>query len=209
MVSEYRANLALGGSHFNAINMTFNPAYMGMTGFTEAYSGIGMTADDLGSRLSTWERTLKAGKGVVGTVGTVTAATGIVSVGSNVAKTLAFRGAAAVESAAENAALKFPGSPGEFSKLLKVDPKKVGVTPDGTPRVTWEPNSNTRIRFESHPDGLSPGSPGYNPRHHGPHYHIEVRPDGAGWNQATKLHPEGYTPGSGTGFLPGEKLPGT
>ena len=33
-----------------------------------------------------------------------------------------------------------------MTNALGVDPKKVGVTPDGTPRTTWEPNANTRIR---------------------------------------------------------------
>jgi hypothetical protein len=59
-----------------------------------------------------------------------------------------------------------------MTRSLGVEPKKVGVTPDGTPRTTWEPNSNTRIRHESHPEGLSPGDPGYNPRRHGEHYHV-------------------------------------
>lgn len=92
-------------------------------------------------------------------------------------------------------------------------PSKVGITPDGTTRTTWEPNANTRIRHESHPEGLSPGEAGYNPRHHGEHFHVETKPGGVSWNKAnktgsvTKAKPEGYQPGSGTGFLPGEKIP--
>jgi hypothetical protein len=95
-----------------------------------------------------------------------------------------------------------------------MQPTRVGTTPDSTPRVVWEPNSNTRIRFESHPGGLSPGDPGFNPRHHGPHYHVETKPDGMTWSQGnrrgliTTSEPPGYTLGSGTGFLPGELFPG-
>lgn len=101
-----------------------------------------------------------------------------------------------------------------MTDALGVPPKKVGTTPDGTPRTTWEPNSNTRIRHESHPHGLKPGDPGYNPRHHGEHFHVETKPDGMSWSKAkktgnvTKAKPDGYTPGSGTGFLPGENFPG-
>lgn len=65
-----------------------------------------------------------------------------------------------------------------MTELLGVEPSKVGQTPDGTVRVTWAPNENTRIRFESHPEGLSSSDPGYNPRHHGEHYHIETKPPG-------------------------------
>jgi hypothetical protein len=96
---------------------------------------------------------------------------------------------------------------------LGVEPK-ISTTPDGTSRLKWEPNENTRIRFESHPEGLKSGDPGYNPRHHGEHYHIETKPSGVSWNQAskkgliTKSKPAGYTPGDGTGFLSGEKFPG-
>lgn len=108
----------------------------------------------------------------------------------------------------------FPKSPDEMTKTLGVEPSKVGTTPDGTQRVVWEPNANTRIRFESHPEGLSPNDPGFNPRHHGEHYHIEMKPDGMSWNQAnkqgliTKAKPDGYLPGQGTGFVPGEPFPG-
>jgi len=108
----------------------------------------------------------------------------------------------------------FPKSPDEMTKTLGVEPSKVSRTPDGTQRVVWEPNANTRIRFESHPEGLSPDAPGFNPRHHGEHYHIEMKPDGMSWNQAnkqgliTKAKPDGYLPGQGTGFVPGEPFPG-
>jgi len=103
---------------------------------------------------------------------------------------------------------RFPDDPNDLTKQLGVEPK-VGTTPDGTVRMTWQPNENTKIRFESHPEGLVPGDPGFNPRHHGPHYHVETRPPGQSWSQRkTKAHPPGYTPGSGTGFLPGESFPG-
>lgn len=55
---------------------------------------------------------------------------------------------------------------------------------------------------------------GFNPRHHGVHYHVETKPDDMTWGQAsrrgqiTKSKPDGYTPGSGTDFNPGESFPG-
>ena len=110
--------------------------------------------------------------------------------------------------------LSFPKTPAELTNMLGTQPKKVGLTPDGTLRVVWEPNANTRIRFESHPEGLKPGDVGFNPRHHGEHFHIELKPDGVSWNNAQKngliLNPEpvGYRPGSGKGFLAGEEFPG-
>lgn len=54
----------------------------------------------------------------------------------------------------------------------------------------------------------------YNARHHGDHYHIETKPSNLTWNQAkrqgkiTKIKPQNYQLGTGTGFLPGEKHPG-
>ncbi|WP_157374734.1 RHS repeat-associated core domain-containing protein, partial [Burkholderia ubonensis] len=108
----------------------------------------------------------------------------------------------------------FPSNPDDMTKVLGVDPK-IGTTPDGTPRYTWFPNSNTRIRYESHPEGLCPCDKGFNPRHHGAHYHVETKPDGLSWGQAgrrgqmSKSLPDGYTPGSGTGFTPGENFPGS
>lgn len=103
----------------------------------------------------------------------------------------------------------FPENPNDLSKILGVEPK-VTTTQHGTTRMVWEPNSNTRIRYESHP-----GDSGtFNPRHHGEHYHIEIKPDNLTWNQAKrqnaiqKVKPEDYQVGHGTGFLPGEKHPG-
>ncbi|MFG1606762.1 RHS repeat-associated core domain-containing protein [Actinoplanes sp. NPDC049265] len=107
--------------------------------------------------------------------------------------------------------LTFPHTSDEMSRLLGQDPIKTGLTPDGTPRVTWEVNPTKRIRMESHPDGLSPGDPGFNPRHHGVHFHVTIRLDTTlSWNNpgnVRKLHPPGWTPGSGSGFLPGELIP--
>jgi RHS repeat-associated protein len=107
----------------------------------------------------------------------------------------------------------FPSDPADLTKQIG-QPTRVGSTPDGTVRITWEPNSNTRIRYESHPGGLQPGDPGFNPNHHGPHYHVEVKPDGLSWTQANrqgvivKSTPPGYTPGSGRSFVPAQKFPG-
>ncbi len=72
------------------------------------------------------------------------------------------------------------------------------------------PSSKVRIRPEQH--SLKPGET-YAPRHHGQHYHVETRVDPTkSWNNkrnVTKIKPPGYKPGQGTGFLPGEKFPGT
>lgn len=104
----------------------------------------------------------------------------------------------------------FPDDPNELTKALGVQPK-VSQTQHGTQRMVWEPNADTRIRYESHP-----GDPGpFNARHHGEHYHIELKPSGLSWGQAkrqgliSKAKPDNYQPGHGTGFLPGEKHPGT
>ncbi|WP_421849494.1 RHS repeat-associated core domain-containing protein [Marinomonas sp.] len=116
----------------------------------------------------------------------------------------------------ESAVLKsgvFPKTADEMSVLIGA-PNKVGITPDGTVRTTWMPNSSTKIRHESHPHGLKPNDPDYNPRHHGEHFHVETKPHDLSWSQAKKQgvilksKPEGYTPGSGTGFISGETFPG-
>ena len=71
------------------------------------------------------------------------------------------------------------------------------------------PSDFIRIRPEQH--ALQPGEI-FAPRHHGQHYHVEIRIDPAkSWNNpknVIKIKPPGYTPGEGTGFLPGEPLPG-
>ncbi len=108
-----------------------------------------------------------------------------------------------------SASSHFPSNLKDLTASLGVEPK-VSTTQHGTTRMVWEPNSNTRIRYESHP-----GDEGvFNPRHHGEHYHIEVKPDNLTWNQAKKqnsiqkVKPENYKPGHVTGFLPNEKHPG-
>ncbi|WP_448110484.1 RHS repeat-associated core domain-containing protein [Pseudomonas lini] len=104
----------------------------------------------------------------------------------------------------------FPSDPNELTEVLGVEPV-VSKTQHETLRMVWEPNSNTRIRYESHPgDGGT-----YNPRHHGAHYHIELKPNLLSWGQAkkkkvvTKVKPENYKLGHGSGLTPGEKHPGT
>ena len=71
------------------------------------------------------------------------------------------------------------------------------------------PSDHIRIRPEKHP--LLPGET-YSPRHHGQHYHVDVRIDPTksfnNKTNATKMKPPGYSPRSGTGFLPGETFPG-
>jgi RHS repeat-associated protein len=107
---------------------------------------------------------------------------------------------------------EFPDDPHELTGMLGVQPV-VTLTNDGTTRMVWQPNPYTRIRYESHPGNpaLPPTHPTFAPRHHGPHYHVEVRANPAvSWgnkNNVTKVEPPGYTPGMGTGFLPGEKFP--
>lgn len=103
----------------------------------------------------------------------------------------------------------FPNSPNDLTKALGVDPK-VSTTQHGTTRMTWEPNSNTRIRYESHPGDSGP----FNARHHGEHYHVETKPSDLTWGQAKrrgevqKIKPANYQPGHGTGFVAGESHPG-
>ncbi|MBA3958641.1 MAG: hypothetical protein H0X51_09670 [Parachlamydiaceae bacterium] len=72
------------------------------------------------------------------------------------------------------------------------------------------------MRVTPHRHAQKPGET-YNPRHHGQHYHIEVKRNLNGdWTNSNiqKLRPTGYIPkmddkhGSGTGFLPGELFPG-
>jgi RHS repeat-associated protein len=115
--------------------------------------------------------------------------------------------AAKTEAAAPNGATTpsqstFPTDP---AKLMP-DAKHV-VKPNGN--RTIYPSDSLRIRAESHP--LEPGET-FSPRHHGQHYHVEVRKDPkVSWNNKSnvdKVKPEGYKPGEGTGFVPGEQLPG-
>ncbi|WP_223527521.1 RHS repeat-associated core domain-containing protein [Pseudomonas sp. BF-B-26] len=103
----------------------------------------------------------------------------------------------------------FPSDPHELTEALGVEPV-ISTTQHGTRRMLWEPNSNTRIRFESHPGDSGP----HNPRHHGEHFHIEVKPHLLSWGQAkkhkaiTKVKPQDYKLGGGSGFTSGEKHPG-
>lgn len=103
----------------------------------------------------------------------------------------------------------FPSSADEMTDLLGV-PGVRTQTIQGTDRTRWFPNDRTRITMESHPENLTFGDPGWNPRHHGEHYHVHIRPNATtGWNNPAviKVPPNGYTPGSGTGFVPGEAFP--
>jgi hypothetical protein len=91
LADSYQSNLKLGGNHFNAANMTFNPAYMAMSGFNEMGTGIGMDAHDFGEKLTGWGRARAFGKGVIGAVGTAGAATGVTAAGTSFARTLGSR----------------------------------------------------------------------------------------------------------------------
>lgn len=91
-------------------------------------------------------------------------------------------------------------------------PKDPGDLLPEVPRNTKghiQPSDYIRIRPEQH--AQEPGET-FAPRHHGQHYHVEIRKDPTkSWNNSNnviKLHPPGYTPGQGTGFLPGEAFPG-
>ncbi|MEK4424971.1 hypothetical protein [Solibacillus sp. FSL K6-1523] len=71
----------------------------------------------------------------------------------------------------------FPADPNNFTKLLGVDPSKVFVTKDGTIRSVWEPDGSTKIRFESHTEGICSIDPNWNLRHHGENYNVETKPN--------------------------------
>ncbi len=92
---------------------------------------------------------------------------------------------------------KFPSNPDDLLPNLPRDAKG---------RIY--PNTNTRIRPEQHP--IQPGE-NFSPRHHGPHYHVEVRINpNKSWNNkgnVIKIEPPTYVKGEGTGFLPGEPFP--
>jgi RHS repeat-associated protein len=96
----------------------------------------------------------------------------------------------------------FPENPAD---LLPEVPRV--VKPSGTQVI--QPSETIRIRAEQH--ALKPGET-FSPRHHGQHYHVEIRLDPSkSWNNSAnvvKVKPPGYVPGQGTGFLPGEKIPG-
>ncbi len=77
LVDQYRGNLAIGGSHFNALQMTANPVYMVMSGASEAVSGIGMDAHDFGTQLTGWGKARAIGKVAIGVAGTAGLASGV------------------------------------------------------------------------------------------------------------------------------------
>jgi len=114
------------------------------------------------------------------------------------------------EPALPNARTHFPEDPNELTEALGVQPK-VSKTQHGSLRMVWRPNSDTIIRFESHPGDVGK----FNARHHGEHYHLELKPSHLSWSQAdkkkavVKVKPDGYKLGHGTGFIAGEKHPGT
>lgn len=80
--------------------------------------------------------------------------------------------------------------------------------PNGTTSQIIYTSDSVRIRAEQYP--LLPGET-YNPRHHGVHYHVEYKVDSAkSWNNKNnvkKCYPNGYTHGTGSGFIPGEAFP--
>ena len=99
----------------------------------------------------------------------------------------------------------FPENPDD---LLPEIPRNKVTKANGTTSQTIQTSDNIRIRAEQHP--LLPGET-YNPRHHGVHYHVEYKVDPTkSWNNKNnvkKWYPEGYTPGAGSGFIPGETFP--
>ncbi len=99
----------------------------------------------------------------------------------------------------------FPENPDNL--LPEIIRDKV-TKPNGTISQMFYSSDHIRIRAEQHP--LLSGET-YNPRHHGIHYHVEYRMNSSiSWNNKNnviKIHPNGYTLGSGTGFLPGENFP--
>jgi hypothetical protein len=98
----------------------------------------------------------------------------------------------------------FPATPGEMDDFMGFQGTRSG---NPSNKTTWESADGLRrYRFEEHP--LKPGEI-YNPRHHGPHFHVDIRPPGVGWSnkQVGKLYPPGYVNGEGSGFLPGEEIP--
>lgn len=99
----------------------------------------------------------------------------------------------------------WPKNPDNLNDQLNITPYKDDISKKhGTRIVEWR-SGVIRIRFEEH--AKDPGT--YNPRHHGPHYHVWVRQPGRGWRHSDneKVVPPGYQRGSGTGFIPGEKIP--
>ena len=99
----------------------------------------------------------------------------------------------------------FPSNPDDL--LPEISRNKITKS-NGTISQIIYTGDGFRIRAEQH--ALLPGEV-YNPRHHGVHYHLEYKVDlTKSWNNKNnvhKLYPNGYTSGSGSGFLPGEAFP--
>jgi len=74
----YNANYeTFGESHWNAINTTFNPAYPMVKGGYEAYTGFGVSPNNLGQDLSMGQRISSGAESVLGAAGTFGIAFGI------------------------------------------------------------------------------------------------------------------------------------
>lgn len=101
------------------------------------------------------------------------------------------------------------GTVGAQELTFPDDPANLLPTVPRNAKGQIQPSVYIRIRPEQH--AVKPGET-FAPRHHGPHYHVEIRIDPSkSWNNAnnvTKLKPPGYAPGEGTGFVPGERFPG-
>jgi hypothetical protein len=99
----------------------------------------------------------------------------------------------------------------ELFLLNSIDLTDLSIAP--SPAVTFLEKlpvavlDNLRIRPEQHPLKLGEI---FCERHHGQHYHVEMKKPGGNWNNdkhKTKILPPGYEPGKGKGFLPGESFP--
>jgi RHS repeat-associated protein len=56
IANDYRGNYKSSGSHYNALNLTFNPVVRGFLNTSQATDGIGYKYHNSGSRLSTGQR---------------------------------------------------------------------------------------------------------------------------------------------------------
>ena len=120
-------------------------------------------------------------------------------------------GGAAADQSATGTDRLFPETPEEMDQTMGFEGTRIPDQPftPGRDRVIWDVG-RVRIRAEQHPYDLNPDEP-LAPRHHAWHYHVEVRPNlTTGWSNpaVSHLQPPDYVPGEGTGFLPGEELPG-
>ena len=120
-------------------------------------------------------------------------------------------GGAAALQASRAATLSFQ-LPREIGKMKNIFPKNPndllpGVLRDRKGYIYA--SDHIRIKPEKH---LFRHGEIYNPRHHGQHYHIEMRTDiSKSWNNENYtyyLQPNNYQKGTGTGFIPGETFPG-